>query len=402
MSSHEFQGQEEILFQSLMRTLGLSASVLIGNARTVWTEAKKYAENAQFAPMEKVSILKEVNVRASASSEAVLPVGFGGNSAHAGFCKALSDAVLQASEADRAAFEGVFPPSVHLEFNEETHLYQAIDPEAKSLREITGNQDSVLKAAAELQNARWAGWNARDLFIAEKTRDVDHWKTLHGAMKLQRDHHRNVSNALRTIHRANTALLQEAAEATRANSDSVSLADRIDNAIRQDAREMLSSDALALKAIGAHVPSMTSSEAAKVKRFEFDRFGDVHEDEFGLYVKASDFDALVAQLIHQSEIPPVEAILYEGLRGTNLLQYPDEPAPTKLGGGRVRRTELRRSAFSFETLTSRLAAYESLLASADEIIRGCVSGERPAGASYDKIQKFHDDYQAAQKLADEE
>ena len=400
MSSQEFQGQEESLFQSLMSMLGLSASVQIDNARTVWTEAKKYAVHAQFAPMEKVSILKEVNVRASASSEAVLPSA-GVKAAHADFCKALSDAVLQASGADRAAFEGVFPPSVLLEFNEETRLYQAIDPESKPLWEVTGDYASILKAA-ELQNARWAGWNARDLFIAEKSRDVDHWKALHGAMKLQRDHHRNVSTALRKMYLSNIELLQEVAEVIRTEPDLVPLTHRIHSAVQEGARGMLSGDALALKGMGANMPWMTSDEAMQVKRYNFDRFGDEHVDEWGPYVKAYDFDALAAQLIHQGEIPPVVAVVYQDLRGNAVLKFPHEPAPTSLGYGRVRKVELRCSSHSVEALTTRLTTYEGLLASADEIIRGCVSGEVPVGASSAKIQKFNEDYQAAQQLAEKE
>lgn len=403
MHSQGFHGQEEAVFLSLMTTLGLTSdSAQVSNARAIWVEAKKYAVRAPVDSMEKVSILKEVNVRASASSGAVLP-GAGAQNEPEEIRKALADAILQATEADRVAFEGFFPPSVLVEFDDETKLYRAIDPSKTPEWNISnGDHSSAFKSAVEGQNACWIGWIANGLNISEKLESSDKWKTLHICMTLQRDHHRNVSTALRKMYLSNIELLQEVVEVIRTEPDLVPLTLRINSAVQEGARGMLSGDALALKGMGANMPWMTSDEAMQVKRLEFDRFGDAHEDEFGLYVRASDFDALVAQLIHQGEIQPVEAVMYLGLRGNTLLQFPDEPAPTNMGSGRIRKIELRRSAHSFETLTARLAAYEGLLATADDLIRGYASGEVPAGASSAKIQKFNEDYQAAQQLAEKE
>jgi hypothetical protein len=220
------------------------------------------------------------------------------------------------------------------------------------------------------------------------------WKSLHGAMQLQRDHHRNVSNGLRQQVETLSSLLRESVGMVRGvvgNCDD-ELGDRIDAALLEGASALKTSDVLALQMIGVKLPSMASEPVGEVKRYDFDRFGDKHQDEFGPYVLASDFDALAAQVINQGEVPPAEAILYQGEPGKLAVRLPHEPAPTGLGWNFHRKWEMRRSAYSFETMTARLDSFAKLLGIADVIIRHWINNETMRGFTLAASERFIEDY----------
>jgi hypothetical protein len=220
------------------------------------------------------------------------------------------------------------------------------------------------------------------------------WKSLHGAMQLQRDHHRNVSTGLRQQVETLSSLLRESVGMVRGvvgNCDD-ELGDRIDAALLEGASALKTSDVLALQMIGVKMPSMATEPVGEVKRYDFDRFGDKHQDEFGPYVLASDFDALAAQVISQGEVVPAEAILYQGEPGKLAVRLPHEPAPTGLGWNFHRKWELRRSAYSFETMTARLDSFAKLLGIADVIIRHWMNNETMRGFTLAASERFIEDY----------
>ncbi|WP_274644175.1 hypothetical protein [Pseudomonas serbica] len=287
---------------------------------------------------------------------------------------------------DRAAFEAKFPIPNFLKFSDVHNCY------------VVTVMDASFYPLADSYNARLNTWKAcaeaaRSLADGEEGR----WQSLHSAMQLQRDHHRNVSNGLRQQADSLAETLRQtiamyASVACVEDEDDDSLCTRVNAALLEYARALKSSDALAFKMIGVKVPSMATEPVGEVKRYEVDRFGDKHQDEFGEYVLASDFDALVAQVITQGEVPPAEAILYQGEPGKLAVRLPHEPAPTGLGWNFHRKWELRRSAYSFEAMTARLESFAKLLETADVIIRHWINNETMRGFTLAASERFLEDY----------
>jgi hypothetical protein len=364
----------------------------------------------------KATLLKEVNVRSSASTEPLPaygaecldvkpaqglfkvvhgPLGSDGlpesvrleslgdwdiENLPAGMILSAGASLPQACELnDREAFEAKFPIPNFLKFSKVHNCY------------VVTVMDTGFYPLADSYNARLNAWKAgaeaaRSLAEGEESR----WKSLHGAMQLQRDHHRNVSNGLRQHVDALTELLLEAVELYRAivGNDDEKLRDRVEAALLEVSRALKSSDVLAFQMIGVKLPSMASEPVGEVKRYEFDRFGDKHQDEFGPYVLASDFDALAAQVISQGKVHPAEAILYQGEPGKFAVRLPHEPAPTGLGWNFHRKWELRRSAYSVDALIARLGSYEKLLKSADGLIRRWMSNDTMDSPIYGASEEF--------------
>ena len=382
------------------------------------------AHSANMTPMggfSKATLLKEVNVRSSASTESLPayrverleekpaqglfkvvhgPLGSDGlpesvrleslgdwdiENLPAGMILSAGASLPQGCVLDREAFEAKFPIPKFLKFSEVQNCY------------VVTVMDSGFYPLADAYNARLNAWNA----CAEAAKSMaegeeGRWKSLHGAMQLQRDHHRNVSNGLRQQAEALAAQLRQAiamymSVACVESEEDDSLCTSVETTLREYDRALKSSDVLAFKMIGVKVPSMASEPVGEVKRFEFDRFGDKHQDEFGPYVLASDFDALAAQVISQGKVFPAEAILYQGEPGKLAVRLPHEPAPTGLGWNFHRKWELRRSAYSMEALIARLDSLEKLLEIADIIIRNWMNNES-MGLTYGASERFIEDY----------
>jgi hypothetical protein len=70
-----FERQEEMAFQDMVDSMHIGNDhAKVADARDLWRAGKAFASSTQFNTMKRVSILKDVNVRYSASTEARLPV----------------------------------------------------------------------------------------------------------------------------------------------------------------------------------------------------------------------------------------------------------------------------------------------------------------------------------------
>jgi hypothetical protein len=69
-----FPGQEEAQFQAMLDSMHIGNDhAKVSDARDLWNAGKAFAASVPVNNMQRVSILKDVNVRYSASTEARLP-----------------------------------------------------------------------------------------------------------------------------------------------------------------------------------------------------------------------------------------------------------------------------------------------------------------------------------------
>lgn len=416
------EGQD---FQAILDTMhkGNDLAVMAGNGAAIHPSSH-FGNSVPMGGMGKTSILKEVNVRASASTEAKFPgqapnptaglfkvvhgpLGTDGLPVHVRLeslgewdIENLPAGMILSADArlpkgfdlhERTAFEREFPPHEYVVFSEEYSRY------------ISTRSDAHFDQAAEMHTARWEVWQSRTATAKRQSaREEGSWKILHGAMQLQRNHHRSVADMLRLSLSQLNSLMIESVGMVRGvvgNCDD-ELADRIDEALVTSASVLKSSDAAAAMArVGVVLPEFAGQPENTVKRYEFDRFGDKKLSDTGQYVSAADFDKLAAQVIVQGKVPPADAILYHGQPGNVALLFPDQPAPSGFGWSVVRRWELRRSAYSFEAMTARMAVLEGLLARGEEIIKFYM-GFEIKGPLHSQSEEFVKDYRAAQLPVD--
>jgi hypothetical protein len=72
--SNEFSAEEERAFQDHVDSMHIGNDhAKVSDARDLWNAGKAFAANAPANSMQRVSILKDVNVRSAASTEALLP-----------------------------------------------------------------------------------------------------------------------------------------------------------------------------------------------------------------------------------------------------------------------------------------------------------------------------------------
>lgn len=379
---------------------------------------------ATMGGMRKTTILKDVNVRASSSTEINFrgmapnpaaglfkvvhgPLGTDGLPVHvrleslgewdienlpAGMILSADARLPKGHDLDeRVAFEREFPPHESVAYSEKYSCY------------MSTRSDAHFDTEAERQTARWEVWQSRTATAKRKSDCQEgNWKILHTVMQQQRNHHRSVADMLRLSLSQLNSLMIESVGMVRGvvgNCDD-ELADRIDSALVTSASVLKSSDAAAaMTRVGVVLPEFTGQPENSVMRFEFDRFGDKKLSDTGQYVLATDFDKLAAQVIVQGKVPPADAILYQGQPGNVALLFPDQPAPAGFGWSVVRKWELRRSAYSFEAMTTRMAVLDDLLARANEII-GHNNSRIVRGMHSDQTEKFLKDYRAAQLLVD--
>ncbi|WP_408601563.1 hypothetical protein [Pseudomonas sp. PLMAX] len=384
-----------------------------------------FASSAPMGGMGKTTILQDVNVRASASTEAKFPgqaanpssglfkvvhgpLGTDGLPVHVRLeslgewdIENLPAGMILSADArlpkgtdlhERAAFEREFPPHEYVEYSD------------KHSRYISTRSDAHFDKAAEMHTARWEVWQSRTATAQRQSaREQDSWKILHGAIQLQRNHHRSVADMLRLSLSQLNSLMIESVGMVRGvvgNCDD-ELADRIDAALVTSASVLKSSDAAAAMArVGVVLPEFAGQPENTVKRYEFDRFGDKKLSDTGQYVLATDFDKLAAQVIVQGKVPPADAILYHGQPGNVALLFPDQPAPSGFGWSVVRKWELRRSAYSFEAMTAKMAALEGLVARGEKLVAYYLSFEKMNGPRYDMSMRFVKDCQAAKLPVD--
>lgn len=70
----EFSAQEEAQFQAMVDNMHIGNDhAKVADARDLWNAGKAFAASVPVSSMQRVSILKDVNVRSSASTEARLP-----------------------------------------------------------------------------------------------------------------------------------------------------------------------------------------------------------------------------------------------------------------------------------------------------------------------------------------
>lgn len=417
------KGAEEQAFLAVVDSMHLGNDhAKVDDARQLWNAGKHFAATAPMGGMGKTSILKDVNVRTSASTEARLsgqapnppaglfkvvhgPLGTDGLPVHvrleslgewdienlpAGMILSAEARLPKGFEQDeRAAFEREFTPPEYVEYSD------------KHSRYISTRSDAHFDQAAEMQTARWEVWQSRTATAqCQSAREQDSWKILHGAMQLQRNHHRSVADMLRLSLSQLNSLMIESVGMVRGvvgNCDD-ELADRIDAALVTSARVLKSSDAAAAMArVGVVLPELAGHPENTVKRYEFDRFGDKKLSDTGQYVLASDYDKLAAQVIVQGKVPPADAILYHGQPGNVALLFPDQPAPSGFGWSVLRKWELRRSAYSFEAMTARMSVLEGLLERAEELVTYYKGFEEIKGPLVSKSEKFIEDCRATKQ-----